>query len=369
MPRLIVLAGPDVGKEFPLVADESSLGRAEANGIILTDPQVSRRHFDIHVNSDRVELTDRGSGNGTTINGVRITKATIQPGDRISIGDTLLLFAKSGHAPPGVVRTVPEDAGSVLLARPDTAGSDWLRSRLAHLGVLYEASTAINEILDVDVLLARLLELTVKSTDADVGLVLLADEETGEWMPRCTKSKRDGMTATAYSRTIVDYVRQNRLGVLATDAATDDRFVGGESIVRQGIREVIAVPMKGRHETVGVIVVETISASVRDPAKATTRFTFDHLTLASALAHQAALAVEETRYYRAMVNADKLAAVGTAVSHLSHHIKNIMHGVRFGGDLLNRGLADDDRVLLQKGWSLVERNQARIDDLFHDMLS
>ena len=70
-----------------------------------------------------------------------------------------------------------------------------------------------------------------------------------------------------------------------------------------------------------------------------------------------------------MVIAEKLAAVGTAVSHLSHHIKNIMHGVRFGGDLLNRGLTGDDRELVQKGWQMVERNQARIDDLIHDMLS
>ena len=169
MPRLIVLAGPDAGKEFLLVAGDSSLGRAEANAIVLTDPQVSRRQFDLLVDEKQIELTDRGSGNGTVVNGVRITKATLQPGDRIAVGDTLLLFNPIGTAPPGVVQTVPEDTGSVLLAKPETAGSDWLRTRLAHLGVLYEASTAVNEILDVDVLLARLLDLTVSSTDADVG--------------------------------------------------------------------------------------------------------------------------------------------------------------------------------------------------------
>ncbi|MFO0935361.1 MAG: FHA domain-containing protein [Gemmataceae bacterium] len=368
MPRLIVLTGPDAGKEFPILEGDSSLGRAEANAIVLTDPQVSRRQFDLHVEGKRVDITDRGSGNGTLVNGVRITTATLELGDRIQIGDSTLLYQLKGMLPPGVVRTLPEDAGSVLLAKPDAAGSDWLRTRLAHLGVIYEASNAVNEILDVDVLLARLLDLTVTSTDADIGFVLLAHEETGEWLLRCSQSKRSGIEATAYSRTIADYVRHKRLGVLATDATLDDRFAGGESIVKQGIREVIAVPMKGRRGTVGAIVVETIAPAVRDSSKPTTRFTSDHLTLASALAHQAALAVEETRYYRAMVNAEKLAAVGTAVSHLSHHIKNIMHGVRFGGDLLNRGLAGDDRELVVKGWQMVERNQARIDDLIQDML-
>ena len=43
---------------------------------------------------------------------------------------------------------------------------------------------------------------------------------------------------------------------LVSDAATDTRFRGGESIVRHNIREVICVPMRGRHETVGVLFLE-----------------------------------------------------------------------------------------------------------------
>jgi signal transduction histidine kinase len=363
MPRLIVLAGPDTGKEFVLPPGPASLGRAGENTVVLTDPQVSRRHFDLVAGDGHLDLTDRGSGNGTLVNGVRAATATVRPGDRIAVGDSVLLFTVTGAAPPGVVRTVPEDAGSVLLAKPDAADTDWLRTRLAHLGVLYEASAAVGDILDVDQLLTKLLGLAVRTTGADAGLVVLADEETGVWMPRVTRAGTGH--ATAFSRTVVDYVRTNRVGVLAADAAADDRFAGGDSVVRQGIREVIAVPMKGRRGTVGALVVETVSVA----AGGATRFTPDHLTLASALAHHAALAVEEARYFRATANAEKLAAVGTAVAHLSHHIKNIMHGVRFGGDLVSRGLAADDRGLIATGWALVERNQARIDDLIHDMLS
>lgn len=363
MPRLIVLAGPDAGKEFDLPPGPASLGRAAENTVVLTDPQVSRRHCDVIATDNELEFTDRGSGNGTLVNGVRVSTAAVRPGDRITIGDSVLLFTVRGAALPGVVRTVPDDAGSVLLATPAAADSDWLRTRLAHLGVLYEASAAVGDILDVDQLLTKLLGLAVRTTGADAGLVVLADEETGEWLPQITHAGAGGVTA--FSRTVIDYVRTNRVGVLAADAAADDRFAGGESVVRQGIRELIAVPMKGRRGTVGALVVETVATA----AGGATRFTPDHLTLASALAHHAALAVEEARYFRATANAEKLAAVGTAVAHLSHHIKNIMHGVRFGGDLLGRGLASDDRELIEKGWTLVERNQTRIDDLIHDMLS
>src|SRR5262249_10484091 len=97
--------------------------------------------------------------------------------------------------------------------------------------------------------------------------------------------------------------------------------------------------------------------------------TADHLALAIAIAHQAALAVEETRYHQAMVHAERLAAVGQTIAALSHHIKNILQGLRSGGEILELGLKDKDEALLQQGWRMMEKNQAKIYDLVMDMLS
>src|SRR5204863_105137 len=113
------------------------------------------------------------------------------------------------------------------------------------------------------------------------------------------------------------------------------------------------VPMKGRREVVGVLFLDTQSTlkQVVKSGLETTKFTEDHLHLASAIAHQAAIAVEESRYHEALVNAERLAAVGQTIAAMSHHIKNIMQGVRFGADMvrsaLGRGsaLTDDDRDL------------------------
>ena len=79
--------------------------------------------------------------------------------------------------------------------------------------------------------------------------------------------------------------------------------------------------------------------------------------------------MEESRYHQALVNAERLAAVGQTIAALSHHIKNIMQGVRFGADMVRTALKDEDKDLLGKGWKLVERNQGRIDQLILDMLS
>jgi len=113
----------------------------------------------------------------------------------------------------------------------------------------------------------------------------------------------------AVSRTIVDHVVREKQGVLLSDARQDERFNTGQSIIRYGIREVICVPVTGRRESLGVLYLDTVS-SARDILDRTVgtggKFTEDHLALAIAAGHQAGMAVEETRYHQAMVQAERL---------------------------------------------------------------
>ena len=88
-----------------------------------------------------------------------------------------------------------------------------------------------------------------------------------------------------------------------------------------------------------------------------------------AIGHQAALAIEDTRYYSAMVQAEKLAAVGQTIASLSHHIKNILQGIQGGSFLIEEGITEHQWEAVERGWSLVERNQERISNLVLDMLS
>jgi len=129
--------------------------------------------------------------------------------------------------------------------------------------------------------------------------------------------------------------------------------------------------MTGRHETLGVLYLDTRSnaqqiIASQNPAG---KFTEDHLALAIAIAHQAALAVEATRYHQAMVQAERLAAIGQTIAGLSHHIKNILQGLKSGGEILKMGLADKDEQMLRQGWKIVEKNQGKIYDLVLDMLT
>ncbi len=345
MPHLLVKSGPDAGRRFSLAESVISVGRHSSNAISLADDRVSRQHLEIRNTPAGFRVSDLESGNGTLVNGRSITDHDLADGDEITIGDTVFIFHdEATRFRSSIVRTVPESAGPQILA---------------NLGVLYEAATVVSQILDVDELLGRILDLVMTATHADHAAALLNDTGTGELMPQVVRSSTEA--DFAFSRTIVDYVTRERQGVLATDAATDARFAGGESIARHSLREVICVPMRGRHDTVGVIFLDKLSSQAK--------FTGDHLNLAVALAHQAALAIEETRYHRKLLNAERLAAVGQTIAGMSHHIKNIMQGVRFGGDMIRTGISGDDRELIAKGWKLVEKNQGRIDALIMDMLS
>lgn len=395
MPRLIVIKGTDEGKQFDLTAGVVSIGRDRSNTIALHDTEVSRRHLELRQNEGGYRLVDLGSVNGTLVNTKPAQDQALSPGDHVQIGQTILVYSNvradrpadatiasqirltaSRHdleLPSAIVKTIGENEGSAILARPDRVNTAWLKTRLANLGVMYETIQAVSHILDVDDLLARIMELIFASIEADHGCFMLRDAETGELVPKTVRVRNPVLIQEkiVISRTIVDHVLREKQGILVSDASKDERFSAGQSIVRFHLREVICVPMKGRHETLGVLFLDTTTSSVRDLVRtgSDSKFTEDHLSLAIAIAHQAALAVEETRYHHALIQAERMAAIGHTIAALSHHIKNIMQGVVFGSELLNQGLGEDNKALILQGWSKIQRNQAKINELVLDMLS
>ncbi len=406
MPRLIVIKGTDEGKQFALAGEALLAGRDASNGVRLTDTEVSRRHAEfVRAPDGGYRVRDVGSANGTFVNNQSVRDVLLQPGDHVQIGQTVMVYTPDhGDRPQqatdlasqislitrqdvelasAIVKTVGETEGSRILANPEAVEGPWLKNALANLGVLYEATQTISHVLDVEQLLERIMDLIFRSLEADRGCIMLRgtpagpDEEahTGSknLEPRAVRwrgARPGGQEKVPVSRTIMDYVLREKKGILVSDAAGDSRFHTSQSIVRSGVREVICVPMKGRHETLGVLYLDTNTPVNKLAARGqTSKFTGDHLALAIAIAHQAALAVEETRYYQAMVNAERLAAIGQTVAALSHHIKNILQGLELGGKIVKDGIQDSDLGHVAQGWRIVEKNQGKVYDLVTDMLS
>ena len=202
--------------------------------------------------------------------------------------------------------------------------------------------------------------------------MLVADARTDRIEPRVF-AHREGVDVSdemPISTSIVEYVIQQGHGVRTSDAQSDGRFDPGQSIFKSDIREVMCVPMHGRYELMGIIYVDTTNAAPwRISSDTPNLFNDQLLRLLVAIGRQAALAIETIRFQNALVKSERLAAVGQTIAILSHHIKNIMQGVRGGGYLIDIGLKEDNDELIRKGWSIVDRNQERINSLIMDMLT
>jgi len=364
------------------------IGRGTLHAISLSDSEVSRDHARIEPKDGRWLITDLGSSNGTFVNGKGIQTRPLSPGDHVQVGRTVLMLQVSSAestvqtavdlVEPSDPPVAPQIVGSLaqgsdpVLAR---ALADWTVSRRAaeNLQVLYRVTEEIARPSPrLEDLLQRLLEIALPAVGADRGCMLVADVRTDRIEPRVVV-RRQGLPENErfpVSRSIVQYVIQNGLAVRSSDARRDQRFVPGESILSSGIREALCAPMQGRFELLGVLYVDTTTTDADWSARnGASRFNDDHLSLIAAIARQAASAIESFRYQQALLQSERLAAVGRTTAMLSHHIKNILQGVRGGSYLIDLGLKDNKTEMIQKGWKIVERNQDRIYRLVMDMLS
>ncbi len=74
------------------------IGRQSSNDVVLSDPNVSRRHAELRRNDGTWTLVDLGSTNGTTVNGRPAPEHTLRDGDRLGFGTSELVFKTSGRA-------------------------------------------------------------------------------------------------------------------------------------------------------------------------------------------------------------------------------------------------------------------------------
>jgi pSer/pThr/pTyr-binding forkhead associated (FHA) protein len=92
--RLVITQGNDSGQEIEIVPSKSyTIGRAIDNDVVLTDIAVSRKHFDLRHEDGSWVVADRGSGNGTVVNGnIEDQPFLLANGDTIEIGNTSFRF-------------------------------------------------------------------------------------------------------------------------------------------------------------------------------------------------------------------------------------------------------------------------------------
>lgn len=306
--RIISPEGPAQSVELER---HNTLGRHPDNSIQILDRIVSKNHCHIVQSDSGFVLKDLGSLNGSYVNGERVNgERALQAGDEIAIGSTKIVFdapVPAGVPGPldikqtgGKVTMAPGMVESHVRARiSQQADQNFIPERLIQdvaavrrdyekLRVSFELTRALAGELDVDRVLTKILTTAFEVLQADRGVVLLLDD-AGKPKPRCVRTKRgEPNEEVALSTTIINEVLRDRAAVLSSDALKDSRFKGAQSIIMQGIRSSMAVPLIYSDNLLGVMVL--------DSQVAANAFTEKDLQLTQALANQASVAIQNSLY-------------------------------------------------------------------------
>jgi diguanylate cyclase (GGDEF)-like protein len=93
---LVLIYGGELGRRYT-IADETTIGRAVSNSVLIDTDSVSRHHARIQRRSDRCFVEDLQSTNGTTVNGERVTdRRLLEHGDLIKVGRAVFRYI-CGH--------------------------------------------------------------------------------------------------------------------------------------------------------------------------------------------------------------------------------------------------------------------------------
>jgi transcriptional regulator with GAF, ATPase, and Fis domain len=134
--RLIVIEGPDAGREFALPLRGGGVGRGDGNLVQLTDPMISRQHGSIELRDGQLAWIDDSGKPRTLINGAAAVAHRLASGDDIVLGNTRLAFVQDdGVAVVRAASHVTMEVGSRALLALDLH-ADRARRHLAALARL-----------------------------------------------------------------------------------------------------------------------------------------------------------------------------------------------------------------------------------------
>ena len=387
MTELIVKYPDRTPDHFPLGRLRITIGRSARNDLCIPDPFASRVHAEVRREGDEYVLQDLGSANGTLYNGATVEGAIhLTAGGRIQIGETEIVFddgtfnsgmgatmitdnsgtslpeatialASGDRTTSGLLeaiegaRTQPEEmASTVTTVTPKAAKQGDLLALISKVGITLLASATLGETLE------QIVSLVFESVPADRCLLMMRDEGSEDLRVAVARLRdRVGEVGEIrVSRNVLDEVVIRGKSVLTSDAQHDPRFASG-TMVLQGVRSVLAVPLGVADKVFGII--------YADSPIAEGRFTEDHLKVLTTLASVAAIRVENARLVEARLDRERLERELALASEIQQrfqptappHVTGYeLQGISFpcyeiGGDYYDFIEREDGRLVIALG--------------------
>ena len=308
MARLII-SSPD-GKNGILELNKPliTVGRGNANDLVLNDASVSRFHAVIKLRDNSIYVADRGSTNGIVLNGEKISKETeLKDGDVALVGlyrlrlenvDDKGLQVRRGEWPSTLNNIMRDRPQQPVLPRSSDTHSNELTDLAGRvkklerenylLTVLYEAGKALNSKLALEHICEQVISLACLIEGVERGFVMLFDER-GEVARQTEVRYRNPASAESrpqiiLSQSVLELIRKERQPILIDDVSADERFSGSESLKISGLRSAMCAPLVGKEQLFGVLYVDNLEKA--------SAFTQDELNVFALVAAQAGAAID-----------------------------------------------------------------------------
>jgi len=304
--ELVFISGRYRGHRVPIKQEVVRIGRDRSCELALDDEAASRVHTEIARKGNQFIIRDMHSTNGTYVNDSRITELGLRNGDRIAVGDTMLLLQLEGveekptpqiifakeQRPASARMSISLNDTKFLEIKEGTSINDAQRQFTS----LYEFMVDIAGILHLPALLERALTHFFKAFHADRGLILLltVDGEPGYKMSKIREGVVDNDNILI-SRTMAHQLLQKKESFVSMDAASDERLVGSASLANMKVKSIMGAPLKVKDKVTGMIYFDTVGAA--NP------FSETDLRLCTAMAVQLAVCVENSRLYSELLDA------------------------------------------------------------------
>jgi putative nucleotidyltransferase with HDIG domain len=337
-----------------------TIGRRSDNTVRLIDAKVSRNHAKILATDEGFLIEDMQSSNGTLVNGENIESRLLAAGDTITIGFTELRFSereigkseiKDPLATIAIERRMPDLTKTQIAGQISVNGGQNLT--LQRLQAIMRMNRAIGGDLVLEMVLEKILEELFLMLGPERGAVLALNEATGELDIVCSRSNAGGndLDTSLLSRSILNKVLEDSVGILVDDASTDDRFSLSESVSLDKIRSALCVPIIGQNEVIGVIYLDA-SSQVK-------AFTEGDLELLISIAGPASIQIQNALYLGQLKRSyrDTIRALAKAVDARDPY--TVGHNWRVSRLAV--------AVASSLGWSVDEVGTAELGGILHDI--
>jgi K+-sensing histidine kinase KdpD len=346
-------------RHYRIEGDNCIIGRTPDSDLVLPDFSISRRHATINVVDGIVLITDEDSTNGVYVNGEKITKSVLSEGDFVSLGCYTIVMRVLSEA--GEEMTLH---GKTMCLHSEAAMKLHEDALVTHnrqfYPVLYRTGLLLEERSPLEELLQHVLQLIVDTLPCHRGAIVIqpGDQMEPEILVHFTRDDESGDPVV--SRTLLNYVLRSKTALLTDNAQTDPRFRSSDTVLQHRIGAAMCAPMCGARQAVGVIYVDTRSE--------TSSFAAPDLEFLTAVGHVVGMAVENKLLDKKMMHQEQLAAVGQAISGISHDVRSVLTGAVAGVDLLELAYEKKNEEKIANAYQIIRKSTGQIEAYLSDLL-